>query len=379
MARPRQRGFVLLLVLLVLMVAGAALFVTARAPGDAERAARDSRSAKVMAGVRDAVIAYAGFGGTNNVKGALPCPDFDDPGDPGSGQSNSLTCTGGSASVYLARLPWRTIDVDTRTGNLWYGIDADYRDEESEVEPLNPSTPASLQVNGEGGYVAVIIHPGDPLAGQTGRPSSTISDYLEEDNADGDQAFTDCTDINNCNDRVAGIRIDALWDPVQRRVLGEVEEVLQDYHAAKGYLPYAADFGTVECVDGNHLGQLPLTDGDGDCGGATEALNESDFPVWIRSEAQGGNDWLDFIVYHVDDDCTASSPGCTTGTLELDGAGGLDTIVAASGRPLGGQARPGSGVADYLDDDENTDADIRYEDGPLAADDNDALRGLELP
>lgn len=375
MSRHRQRGLVLMLLLLMLLVAGVTLLVTARAPGDAERASRDGRSARLLGNARDAVVAYAGFGGTNAVKGALPCPDFAAPGDPAAGTSGP-ECINGSASVYLARLPWRTIDVNARAGGLWYAIDADYRDEQSEVEPLNPSTPGSLQVDSTGGYVAVVIVPGDPLAGQTGRPGTAVADYLEGANADGDEAFVDCEAVAGCNDRVAGIRADVLWDPVQRRVLGEVEAVLRQFHQDSAgsdparYLPWAAALGTTDCDSGRHSGRPPTTDGD--CG---ESLDTADFPGWILS-----NDWLDFVVYHVDDDCTSASTGCAAGTLELGGSGGLDAIVAGAGRALAGQSRGGgSTVADYLDAPENTDGDARYEDGPLAADDNDALRGLELP
>lgn len=376
MPRYRQRGFVLLLVMLIGIVAGVTLFVTARAPGDAARAGQGSRSAAVLAGARDAVIAYAGFGGTNAVKGALPCPDFADPGDSGAGTSGP-ECINGSASVYLARLPWRTIDVDARAGSLWYAIDADYRDEQSEVEPLNPSTPGSLQVDGEGGYVAVIIDPGDPLAGQTGRPGTSVADYLEDDNADGDESFVDCTDVAGCNDRVAGIRVDALWDPVQRRVLGEVEDALEEYYAANGHLPYAADFGTIECELNNHLGQLPLAEGT--CGGTYEVFDEDDFPDWMKSATHpnGGNDWLELVVYHVDTECATGN--CAAATMTLDDTGGLQAVVAAAGRALGSQMRPGGGVGDYLDDPENIDGDADYVERPLGPGDNDVLRGIEVP
>jgi len=365
----RQRGFTLLILLLALLVGGASLFLAARDPASA-RAARDERNrAQALHSAAAALIAYNL--GDPDVPGALSCPDFD---SDGTADSN---CQSGSDPVYVARLPWRTLDMDREYGRLWYALDRDFRDDPSAVKPLNATVPGSLAVGGKGGFAAVLISPGEALPGQA-RPSTSPSDYLEGGNADGDLDFVDCTHVADCNDRVRGIRVDRLFTRVQRRVLGEVEVVLRDFFAdrpgapAGGYLPYAADFGTTVCEQGRERGQLPL--GPGDCG-AGEVLDSMDFPQWVRD-----NDWLDLVVYHVDPACVEDQKNCGSGTLVLGSDAGLDAVAAAAGRAHTGQDRSaGADVADYLDAPINTDADGQYKEQTPSGADNDVFRGMVMP
>lgn len=373
MSRPRQRGFVLTLILLIMLVAGVALFVSARAPGDAERARASATAATALAEARRVLIARALVDA--NRPGSLPCAA------PDSGGSG--TFSGEDCDAEFGRLPYRTLDTrvlrDADAEILWYVMDGALRDRDSQ-EPVNPQEkPGALSLDGGGNYAAVIIAPGAPVAGQTDRPSDTAGDYLEDGN-DSAPDFADCADVAGCNDRIRGISVDALFDGVQRRVLRVVADELLAFHQASAssssqrYLPYAAGFGSSECDNGATLGQLPLADGDFDCGGPSEVLDATEFPDWFRN-----NDWFDLVVYHVDPECTEAQRNCAAATLALDDGSGYQAVIAGAGRALGGQMRPGSGVGDYLDDPENTDGDATYVELPLAPDDNDVLRGVRTP
>lgn len=373
MPRHHQRGFVLMLLMLIMLVAGVALFVGARAPGDAQRARAPAADAAALAEARRALIARALA--DDNRPGSLPCAA---PDTAGSGTYNGNDC-----DTEHGRLPYRTLDTrvlrDAEGGILWYVMDGALRDRLSQ-EPVNPQAkPGALSLDGSGNYAAVIIAAGAPVAGQTGRPSDTAGDYLESGN-DSAPDIVDCTGVAGCNDRVRGISVDALFDGVQRRVLRAVADQLLVFHQASAgtpgqrYLPNAAAVGSRECDAGTTLGQLPLEDGDGDCGGATGILDENDFPAWLRD-----NGWLELVVYHVDPACTEAQRDCAAATLALDDGTGFQAVVAGAGRALGTQVRPGSGVGDYLDDADNIDGDADYVERPLGPADNDVLRGVRTP
>lgn len=366
-ALRRQRGYTLLLILLVLLVGGTSVYLTARDPGAGTKAAEASGKARLLNEAREAVIAYAVLGGANNRPGAVPCPDFD--GD-GTVDGN---CLSGSDPHYLERLPWRTLELSPNHEHLWYAIDGDFRDD-SGAEPINVAVEGSLVLNGESGYAALLIVPGDPLAGQAGRPSGDPSDYLENENADGDEEFVDCADVDECNDRIAGIRVDPLFEIVQQRVLAEIEQELRAFHDGQGFMPFAAPFMEAECSDGNLLGRIATEPGD--CTGADPVLQESDFSVWIME-----NEWLDHVVYRVAEECTQGQSGCTGANLQLEDDSGLAVVLGAAGTVLNGQERTGVNpdIADFLDSDENIDGDRTFDDVPPSPTDNDILRGFALP
>lgn len=376
----RQRGFGLLVTLLVLVLGAATFFVSARGPardGDSP----DTDASLSLAAARDAVLAYAQYGGSNNKPGALPCPDTSDPADTANSGRAGSHCQGSPDPVYIGRLPWRTIDFAQAAGSAdalaWYAIDGDYQDDPDDPLELNAETPAELEVlAADGGppgvpRVAVLVLPGDPLEGQTGRPGTDVSDYLEGENADGDTVFRDCAGLDDCNDRVIGIPRDRLFAGVQRRVLARVAERLVDFHDDQGHLPYAAAFtGGASCDDGVKLGRLALDEGD--CG-TGESLLPSDFSgddEWIVDNA-----WDELTVYHVADACTEAVSDCPAGDLVLDDDAGLGVVLAGAGSAHAGQDRPGDAAGDYLDSAENRDGDATYVDGPLTASDNDVLRG----
>ena len=365
-----QQGFALLVTLLVLVVGMTSFFLAAGDPAAEQQARRSSVAAAALAQARELVLARALA--DINRPGSIPCAA---PDTGGSG-----TFSGNDCDANVGRLPYRTLDTpplrDAGGELLWYAIDPSLRDRASQ-EPVNPEDkPGSLSVNGQGNFAAVVIAPGDALAGQD-RAAGSRGDFLEGGNGSGFD-FTDCTGDPDCNDRVRGISTNRLFDAVQRRVLALVaEELVATWESSAAtqsqrYLPYAAAFGADECENGRELGRIPTADTDSDCGGLF--LDTTELPSWVTD-----NGWLDLVVYRVDSDCTRAERNCSAATLLVNGTGTHQAVVAGAGRPLGAQTRPGTGVAEFLEDNRNLDMDDAYADTPLTSSDNDVLNGVTLP
>jgi type II secretory pathway pseudopilin PulG len=382
-ARHGQRGFALLVTLLVLVIGAATVFISARSTsGDG---AREQASSRLLADAHRAVNTYAQFGGTNNKPGALPCPDTSEPDDAGNAGVAGSHCQGTPDPVYLGRMPWRTVDLPDDSGHtgpgIWYAIDGDYQDH-TQPGALNAESAAGLTLLGAGlpgtgqPRVAVLIVPGPALAGQEGRPGTDVEDYLEGENADGDTTFRDCSDVADCNDRVIGITRDQLFDRVQRRVVDGIARALDNAEERLGHLPWASAFGdsTMSCEPDLTRGRLARNPGG--CAGSEPWLRDEDFDggdAWITDNA-----WDELVVYEVDPDCGEGGTGCGTGDLTLNGEANYDAILAAAGRPHPDQSRPGADVADYLDSETNRMDDGTYEQLSLTPEDNDVLRGVVI-
>lgn len=343
-----QEGFALLLVLLVVMAFGAGVFLTMQQRGstDPDEAARTGDDLRAgLAGL----VAYAAWGGVSTGRPAtVPCPDISDPGTEGYGRMNAGVC-GGSASVHLRRLPWKTLDLEPAAEPLWLAVDDRFVNH-GKNEPLNPDrddVDGNLRLNGQPGFAAIVLAPGEPVENQPGRPSADIADYLEAHNSEivndfPTARFEDCggiggqTEFNgeivSCNDRALGITAERLLALGARRALAEVEAILQGEYSDVSELPYAAVPGTeplLPCRENELTGLLPLTAGDpdeGGCGGDEflDICKIKIMPQWIRpyegaeefeeekfpclhagdeGEAETGNDWLRFITYDFSDDC----------------------------------------------------------------------------
>jgi len=360
----RQRGFTLLLTMLVLLVGGTSVYLSARNPASA-RVAQSLQGSSV--GLSDAATALAVYSISDDERpGSLPCPDDDSDG-------TAELFAGNDCPAYVGRLPWRTIDSMRDAGDFWYVMDPDFRDH-ADVEPLNVTEAGSLTVNGVGGFAALVILPGDPVEGQTRRPSQSVFEYFEDnENTDGDNDYVDCTGIAGCNDRVIGISVDQLMAVVQQRALAEVERALRDFHAVNDFLPFAARFDGGGSCDGGVLEGRVATS-QGSCGSGNH-LVQSDLPAWIDA-----NDWLDHIVYSVDLQCSEFYQACENADLALKSRDGLSVVLAGAGSELSGQDRSSGtpGVDDYLDSAENRDTDGTYDDEPLSHTDNDVFRGFPL-
>lgn len=332
-ARDAQRGFALILTLLALILAGTGLFLSmATTPGGIETQQAVDRAQAASAG-RAALFGYAVAGGAG-TPGALPCPDLDNNGRIGTGTNGNIACQA-NADVWIGRLPHRSLGVaraEMPGGYaLWYALDADFLDWQTEV---NPGTEPKLEIEGKTGrFPAVLILPGDVVeAAGSGsaqqRPSAQAEDYLEGVNVQSpEKRFASC-DTDRCNDTVIGVRAESLLAIVRRRALVEIGQALRAYRddgdPALPHFPQAAELlnndDPPECVAGNWSGLLP---GEENPGEDTWALCGSDpyLPEWIAT-----NGWNQYVFYKVAEGCRGSAADCASATdgelLSLDGSDG---------------------------------------------------------
>ena len=298
--RGKQRGAALM-VMLVIMIMGAAIFLVSSLNSSALQIKRDEITAASLAQARDALIGYAasvqidwttcGAAGNNCKRlGDLPCPDTNNSGIAGTSCGNASGSTG--QSQRLGRLPWRTLGLpDLRDGSgerLWYAVSNNFKNNtrttctsSGQTGCLDSDTTGTISVfapdgtllndgGGSTGAVAVIIAPGDVLQRQGGtlqdRSSAgvnTASNYLDvatvggntEDNA----SFTDGSSTNGfiqgrikdsngntiVNDQLLVISQDNIMQAIQKRVAGEVKQCLNEYALQNnGRYPWAARVST---------------------------------------------------------------------------------------------------------------------------------------
>lgn len=388
----RQRGYALLILLLAASVGAAGLLLSARDPAARERSTRPAQASAALARAHDALLAYALADGYRNPDdppspsnirpGSLPCPDND-------GNFSADLFAGNDCPAYVGRLPHRTLDVprvrDHEGEPLWYALDPGFRDHD-DAEPINIGTPGNLTINGTGAYVAVILAPGAPLAGQSRVDSAGAANYLEVANTDGDIDFADCREDAACNDRARGITVEQLLALVPQRLVGTLEKAVTSFVEDHNYHPWAAQLGDPDGACDTHTtrGTFPVTDGDCVSPGSFDARESAGGPIpdWIID-----NDWYRYVYYAVADSC-AGGANCGSDTLSLNGMGGRSVVIAYAGPPIVSTAkntmqdRAGAvpqDVVEYLDSPENTDGDNDFDDPEDGAGENDRLRAIAAP
>lgn len=294
LCQHEQRGAALI-VMLVIMVMGAATFLVNSLSRSALQIKQDQKTSEALAQAKEALIGYAASVDLTGSKrpGDLPCPDTNNDGLQEISCGNASGTTG--QTQRLGRLPWKTLGLpDLRDGSgerLWYAVSNNFKystrttcTNSNLTGCLNSDTPGTITVfasdgtllndGGAGmGVVAVIIAPGDILQRQDGlqqdRSSAginTASNYLDiasvggitEDNAN----FTDSSSANGfiqgrikdsngnliVNDRLLVITQDNIMQPIQKRVAAEVKNCLTEYASLpqnqgpspnQGYYPWA--------------------------------------------------------------------------------------------------------------------------------------------
>lgn len=267
-APRRQAGVALILLLVLLVLAGGyAFYRSANVTGSGTRA--DVAAAAALARAKEALIARAVS--DDNRPGSLPCPDLvtNSPGlanIPGDGKADMFTMT--QCPSYVGWLPFVTLDlpelVDDSGTRLWYALAPTLRDDDS-AQPINSDTPMPLQLDGAQDIAALIFAPQAALPGQQ-RPSNLIANYLEGENANGDdRIFVSGPAGPAFNDRVVAITRGELMAAVEKRVAGEVRSCLEQHaaspaNAAHTY-PWPAPFAATALrgIAGSLFGQVPAT------------------------------------------------------------------------------------------------------------------------
>jgi len=315
---PRHQHGAALMVMLVILILGAATIFVSALNSSAIPIARDKVTADALAKAKEALIGYAvkvqidnslcvAAGNNCSRPGDLPCPDTNNDGTAGSSCGSADGSTGQISR--LGRLPWKTLGLpDLRDGSgerLWYAVSNNFKNNTRTTctasgQPgcLNSDTTGTISVfssdgtllndgGGSTGVAAVIIAPGDVLTRQGGtlqdRSSAGMniaSNYLDiatiggntEDNANFiDSSSTNgfiqgrVKDVNGniiVNDQLLVVTQDNIMQAVQKRVAGEVKQCLIEYASINNSrYPWAVqlnDFTYQDSTD-QFFGRLPST------------------------------------------------------------------------------------------------------------------------
>jgi hypothetical protein len=265
-ARHKQRGVILLTVMLLILVAGS--FVMLKALNiAADRRADDPDAATHLAlkQAKQALIAYAvntpaltpsGLG-----PGRLPCPDLNGDG------SSAGTCSLGGTNAMTGRLPYRELMIDEIVDGsgtpLWYSLDEAYRYHLANAV-INSDTPNVLNVDAQSDIVAVVIAPGAVVGTQDRDNAPDITDFLEGENTTvNDAEFTFADPGMTFNDTVITVTRAEMMAAVERRVLAEATNALNAYYNLYGGYPWASPFQNPATSNfipnlGSDKGHLPL-------------------------------------------------------------------------------------------------------------------------
>lgn len=259
----RQQGVALLLMFLALFVAASAVVLT-RLPPDPHRRQREE-TVRQLQRAKEALLAYAVTYEDNYINpltpnypppGYLPCPNLD---LPAKNESPNPPCH--THAPIIGRLPrdfpagpggnvFETFTAGSRQGEeFWYALSRGFQNNHPPLV-LNATSPALLMVDGQPS-VAVILAPGVPLQGQR-RPSTDARDYLEGENADGDNDYTTGGDSN---DTLLFITRPEFATRLTERVAADLKKVLDPLFDRDGRYPaelpaglpdwYAENWGAV--------------------------------------------------------------------------------------------------------------------------------------
>lgn len=257
----RQGGLALVLLVFLLGLAAAGMAVKMLAMGSfsAQTGADDGRA---LLRAKQALVGYviAGLSGEQANPGRLPCPE----NMAYIGTAREGEALGNCSGSPVGRFAWRTLGTgglkDGSTNRLWYALAASFRQ-----QPINSDTHGLTVDDAADGAVAVLISPGPPLAGQSRATGQTprIGDYLDIENADGDEVYATRPVSAAFNDRLLAVAPDDIFPALERRVLSDLANYLRAYRQTWGAYPFAAPFSNPVDSDfvgipGNGGGLLPV-------------------------------------------------------------------------------------------------------------------------
>jgi hypothetical protein len=411
----------MLLTVLLLCFGAAAVVYTLATPARLTIAS-DRKTAAALAEVRDALIGWSASriatGALPNARpGELPCPDANNDGfEDGS-------CAAGAIGRVPWRSLGIPEPKDGSGETLWYAVSGSFRIWNTNSNPINSDTAGQLTITGTApaaNVIAIVFSPGTILNGQdrgagvaacasTGTNITAnlcATNYLEGENGDNfaDLTYVTAAASETFNDTVLPLMRDALFRVVDMRVARELRQSLQGYYTANQFYPLAAALPNNTATSNTYRGYVPTA--------VTGCLLTPDltpyFPGYgIIAPGDSGwfvnNNWHQHVAYAVAPRCTpelqttllslaigSPQPACAlwclnilfiqlclvptsvdpgslacnnTGAgswLTVSGTGGIRSVVMPAGHRLGTQVRPCAGLADCLEDAENTDADDTY-------------------
>jgi hypothetical protein len=361
-----------LLVLLLVLVLGAASALIASLAGRNPEIERRQKTLDVLAQAKQALIAWSVVQGdvwpaeqtrdgvatfTYRRPGTLPCPDTNFFGSSGSGNASGSCSSAGGTSI--GRLPWKSLDMenlrDAHGEPLWYAVSDNFRGTGMNSAAINSDTRGSLLLYAADGttlmtppgeeLAAVIFAPGPPLSGQDRSSSSdVVAGYLEafngKNNASAAGPFVmgparDSSGRFVTNDLVIGIRARELVAAVEKRALKEAQNALHQFAVPPNPAPHDAP-GCISPV-GNVKSVLPCESGGATCAGRLpEDLLSPHLAPWFVQ-----NGWGRVMIYAV------SNAGCMTSLKVAENP--KNYVLFAPGTARQGQSRPSSLLSDYLE------------------------------
>lgn len=228
--RACQQGVVLLLMLLVLVISGAAFVLVAFNDGKSRDTVQQELVLEQMQAAKAALLSFLGnshlFYGNARGPGFLPCPDTDNDED---GLPDCTLPNSALTSPMIGRLPQRLgtgspdmefnryfADVDRQ---FWYVVSPRYMyNHNTSTNAVNSrrlrdrsSTSATyanmrLSLDGQTGYVALIIAPGEAFETQNRAANpTTASHYIESQ--DSTFVFRSAASKTTTNDLIIGITL----------------------------------------------------------------------------------------------------------------------------------------------------------------------------
>lgn len=270
LARHRQRGITLMLILVMITLLVGTFAVAILSPFGAKLRG-DRATEDALARAKEALISYAVSDA--NRPGELPCPDTNNNGQIDIG----IDTSGSNCTALVGRLPWAGLGLtDLRDGSgerLWYALSNDFH--ANGTTPLNSDTPGQLTITGvtpePNPVVAVIFAPGPPLETQgqnrTTANANTVSHYLEGTNATSTTNFETANASQSFNDRMITIKPAEIFRLVEKRVARELRTpglYLEKYFADWGRYPFAAPVADTSIptnfvgTSGTYEGLLPV-------------------------------------------------------------------------------------------------------------------------
>jgi len=354
----KQRGQVLLLLIVLMASAGIAIFFT-YLPGTRSRLQGEERTQKILSSAKVALIGFAASSPTR--PGQLPCPDMNNDGL--AEAPDSAGCPSGN----IGRLPWKTLGLedgrDSAAERLWYAASPNFTrnttscclDVDSKGTLTVSQDKAATVITTEA--VAVIFAPGPSLAGQLRNTANENNPANYLDTTDGVSnavmsAFIAAPDWNTLpqsptptpfNDRLVIVNTEALWTVVERRVGREMVALLKAYRNASACncYPWAANDFDDDSVNSQLAGMVPIE----------VALPETwgSLGITVPSYMIGSNEWGKRFFYTV---AETQSAAHGANTLTVDGVN-KDFVVITPGPA--GASRPSTNLADYIEDAENRD------------------------
>ncbi|GEM_PF-1049667 len=300
-----QQGAALLIFMLILIMASSYSLLS-KINAATKPHLREQATSRVLAEAKQALISYAvtypDIVNSDYGPGYLPCPDRDNDGSTDAG-----TCASGSSTT-IGRLPWVTLKLndlkDSSGQRLWYVLSDNFRNN-PKLEPLNSETEGQLRIdidadgdidaNDIDDVVAIIIAPGEPINNQNRDIGETdialeIAHYLEADNIDFDTDFV-ISNFDNINDKLVYITRQELMEQVEKRVLGEVNQILTNYFSTYAAYPWLSAYADPKA-------DIKEVRGFADSGSTSTVLNDSgsSSPDFLARGIKAGD-----IVYNITD------------------------------------------------------------------------------